>query len=227
MATCDPVRLVVFDCDGTLVDSQHNIFAAMAAAFADHDIACPPAACVRSVVGLSLVEAVAALIPAAGADRHERVAESYKAHFHRLRQRPDHEEPLYEGALACLDRLQAEGFRLGIATGKSRRGLEATLKRHGLEGRFVTLQTADQAPGKPAPAMLTRAMAAAGAEAAQTLMVGDTTFDIEMGRNAGVAAVGVGWGYHRPAALSAAGAAAVIERFDALVPLAIMLTGGE
>lgn len=227
MARRSFVRLVVLDCDGTLVDSQHSILASMSAAFAEHDLPLPLAEQVRRTVGLSLGEAVASLLPGADPGQVERIVQSYKDHFHRLRLLPGHYEPLYEGVRSCLDRLEAEGFLLAVATGKSRRGLEATLGRHGLLERFVTLQTADEPPGKPDPAMLRRAMAAGGASAATTVMVGDTTFDIEMGRRAGVAALGVGWGYHPPEALAAAGAVAVLDRFDQLPPLAARLTGGE
>jgi phosphoglycolate phosphatase len=226
MATGDPIRLVVFDCDGTLVDSQHNIFAAMAAACGECGYAEPSLAEVRGIVGLSLIEAVARLLPAASGAEHARVTACYKQHFSRLRQSPRHHEPLFAGTRACLDRLTAAGFLLGVATGKSRRGLDATLAAHGLGRYFVTLQTADRTPGKPSPVMLQQAMAETGADARRTIIVGDTTFDIEMGRNAGVSAVGVGWGYHPAWALRRAGATALIERFDDLAALALDLTAG-
>lgn len=222
-----PIRLVIFDCDGTLVDSQHNIVAAMGQAFGDRGHSPPAAPEVRAVVGLALVEAVAALRPGLPGDEHRAITERYKSVFLAMRQRPEHEEPLFPGVVDALDELAAAGCMLGIATGKARRGLDATLRMHGLDGRFVTLQTADLAPGKPHPAMVEQAMAEAGADAARTVVVGDTTFDIQMARNAGVAGIGVGWGYHPAESLRRAGAAAVIDRFDELTPLVAALMEGN
>lgn len=210
------IRLAVFDCDGTLVDSAHNIVAAMTMAFAAHDLPCPAAEAVRRVVGLSLDEAMATLLPETQAAVHLRLAESYKAAFFELRGRPDHRELLYPGAHEAIAALEAAGFLLGVATGKSQRGARAVLEHHGLLGRFVTLQTADVAAGKPHPEMLHRAMAEAGTEPADTVMIGDTSYDIRMAANAGVAGIGVAWGYHPAEELTACGARAVARDFAAL-----------
>jgi phosphoglycolate phosphatase len=216
MAPAPRLRLVVFDCDGTLVDSQHAIVSCMASAYASEGLTPPEAADVKRVIGLPLLECMARLSPRHPTDGHIRLTEAYKEAFFALRQRPDHHEPLYDGALAILDRLEAEGILLGIATGKARRGLLAVLERHGLTDRFVTLQTGDMGPGKPHPAMLERAIAETGVAATDAVMVGDTSFDMLMARSAGVRGVGVAWGYHPPAELRAAGAHAIIERFDEL-----------
>ncbi len=206
------LRLVVFDVDGTLVDSQALILGAMAAAFDAVGAPLPPRAQVLGIVGLSLPVAMARLAP--DADGAALVA-AYRDAFFRMRLRDT--APLYPGALNTLDALARDpAVLLGIATGKSRRGLEALLDAHGLAGRFVTVQTADDHPSKPHPSMLARAMADTGVEPAQAVMVGDTSFDMDMARAAGMAAIGVGWGYHPAADLHAAGAAAVIDRFDAL-----------
>lgn len=212
-------RLAVFDVDGTLVDSQHNIVAAMVAAFAMHGLAEPEAAAIRRVIGLSLVEAVAAVAPELDSDLHWRLAHSYKEAFASLRSRPDHEEPLYPGALEALAELEQAGWLLGIATGKSQRGVRSMLDRHGLHGRFVSVQTADEHPGKPHPAMLLTAMGEMGAEAAETVMIGDTAYDMLMAGHAGVAGVGVSWGYHHPDELRQAGAVAIIDVYEALPAL--------
>lgn len=212
-------RLVVFDCDGTIVDSQASIISAMDAAFRAHDLAPPPPLAVRRVVGLPLEAAVSALVPGGMAvAMAEEVSESYRQAFRALRLQGLVDDPLYPGAQAAISALEAAGWLLGIATGKGRRGLDQTLERHGLTGRFVTLQTADSAPGKPHPAMLLNAVAEAGAAAAATVMVGDTTFDMEMSKNAGILAIGVAWGYHEAEELKAAGAHVVIDRFDDLAP---------
>jgi len=227
-------RLVVFDCDGTLVDSQHLIAAAMAGAFAAAGLAPPEPERVRRVVGLSLASAVAELVPeregegdggCGEAGPVAAIVDHYRRHFAELRRAPHH-EPLFPGALAALDALEDDGFVLGVATGKSLRGLRSTLSRHDLERRFVTLQTADQAPGKPHPGMLERAIAEAGTAPRRTVLVGDTSFDMEMALNAGVAAIGVSWGYHEAAELRSAGARVVIDAFAELPPLvAAMLDG--
>lgn len=221
------LRLAVFDVDGTLVDSQHNIVAAMSAAFMLHGLEEPPAAAVRRVIGLSLVEAVAALVPELESDLHWRLAHSYKEAFAALRSRPDHEEPLYPGALAALAQLEQAGWLLGIATGKSQRGVRSMIERHGLHGRFVSIQTADEHPGKPHPSMLLTAMGELGAAPADTVMIGDTAYDMRMAKNAGVAGIGVSWGYHHPDELRQAGADAVVEVYEALPALLLEAMAGK
>jgi phosphoglycolate phosphatase len=210
------LRLAVFDCDGTLVDSQHVIVTCMHAAFSGEGMTVPTADAVRRVIGLPLEECMARLSPREAAARHLRLTEAYKDHFFTLRQKPDHHEPLFDGALAALDTLEEEGWVLGVATGKAMRGLLAVLERHGLEKRFATLQTADIGPGKPHPAMLERAMAEIGVAPADTVMIGDTSFDMLMARSAGTSALGVSWGYHPVDELKAAGAHAIIDRFAEL-----------
>jgi phosphoglycolate phosphatase len=213
MSKSSRLRLAVFDCDGTLVDSQHVIVTCMAAAFSAEGLTPPTPEAVRRVIGLPLVECMAKLSPLEQAARHSRLTEAYKDHFFVLRQKPDHLEPLFEGALEALTTLEDAGWVLGVATGKARRGLLAVLERHGLEARFATLQTSDIGPGKPHPAMLERAMAEVGVSPADTVMIGDTSFDMLMARSAGAGALGVSWGYHPVAELEAAGAQAIVERF--------------
>ena len=216
MAVNGATRLVVFDCDGTLVDSQHLIVEAMTRAFETADRMAPPAESIRRIVGLSLLHAMEVLAPEADRPAHEALVEGYREAFMEIRQRPDHTEVLYPGVHETLAHLEGAGWLLGVATGKSLRGMHATIARHGLDGRFVTIQTADIAPGKPHPGMLLQAMAEAGAAPETTVLVGDTSFDMEMARNAGVPAVGVAWGYHPTEELVQAGAHSVIERFDEL-----------
>jgi phosphoglycolate phosphatase len=224
MPICAPdgrFSLVVFDCDGTLVDSQHAILACMRDAFTAHGCAAPENAAIRGVIGLSLDEAVARL--AAAGDPAEKVVEAYRHAFFALRSRPDFHEPLFPGVATALEALDSAGCLLGIATGKARRGLLATLERHGLLNRFVTLQTADSNPGKPHPAMLLRAMAETGADPDRTVLVGDTSYDMEMARRAGARAVGVAWGYHDRRELEAAGADRIVERCEELADCVLSL----
>jgi len=223
--SAERIRLAVFDCDGTLVDSQHAIVEAMSYAFANEGLPAPPAEAVRRVIGLPLLECATRLIPSGAPALWERLSEAYKQAFFAQRQRPDHHEPLFDGVAAALDAIESAGWLLGIATGKARRGLLAVLERHGLEKRFVTLQCGDMGPGKPHPAMLERAMAETGAALADTVMIGDTTFDMLMARNAGVHAVGVEWGYHPPDELRGAGAHTLVGAF-AHVPEAVFRCGG-
>jgi len=209
-------RLAVFDVDGTIVDSQHNIVASMLQACERHDVPAPTPAAIRQIIGLSLLDAVERLLPEIDSDTQRAVAQSYKDAFAELRRGSDHFEPLFPGVVAALDALEAEGWLLALATGKSRRGLLAMIERHGLEGRFISLQTADDNPTKPNPVMLRRAMAEAGALAGESVMIGDTSFDMEMGRVAGTRTVGVAWGYHSAAELIEAGAEHVVASYGEL-----------
>lgn len=202
-------KLAIFDCDGTLVDSGATIYRALVETFELHRLALPQPAECRRVIGLSLAEALAALVPVeAGADPNE-LAETYKACFIRARQRGEVEEPLYDGILDLLDVLDRDGWLLAVATGKSDRGLTHCLESHGLHARFISLQTADRHPSKPSPAMALAAMADAGAEPKRTILVGDTSFDMAMAVAAGASGIGAGWGYHEADELLAAGALAV------------------
>lgn len=201
--------LVVFDCDGTLVDSQHSICAAMAQAFDDAKLIPPDRTAILAIVGLSLPHAMARLLPEAEVDLHAHLTERYKQAFHAMRGRGQVSEPLYPGIAELIETLNAAGWLLGVATGKSDRGLALCLAHHGIADRFVTFQTADRHPSKPHPSMLLQAMADAGASPQTTVMIGDTHFDIDMGLAAGTRAIGVGWGYHRPQELLDAGAHAI------------------
>jgi phosphoglycolate phosphatase len=204
--TQGPSKLALFDCDGTLVDSQRNIIMCMEDAFARAGLAPPDRHATRRIVGLSLLPAMQRLLPDAATELHVQLAEDYKNAFHRLRGNGLVEEPMYEGLMPVLDALGEGGWMLGVATGKSDRGLDLCLRHHGIRDRFVTLQTADRHPSKPHPSMVHQAMAEAGAAPETTIMIGDTSFDMEMGVAAAVRALGVDWGYHDAHELIAAGA---------------------
>jgi phosphoglycolate phosphatase len=221
------LKLIMFDLDGTLVDSQGGIVAAMTEAFRGAGLVDPDPSDVRRVVGLSLTTAIGVLMPEAEAATVAEVVERYRDAFLSLRSRPDFHEPLFPGVRAALESLDHPEVLLGIATGKHRRGLLNSLERHDLAERFVTLKTADDGPSKPHPEILKNAMAEFGVEPRDTVMVGDTIFDVQMARNARAHALGVSWGYHEAAELTAAGAARVIDSFDELVPALAALENGR
>ena len=202
-------RLAIFDCDGTLVDSGATIHRALCAAFGQHGIAPPEPSQSRKIIGLSLVEAMAALLPGASAEQHLALAEDYKRAFWVLRAAGEVEEPLFDGVLELLDALEQDGWLLAVATGKSDRGLTHCLESHGIHARFVSLQTGDRHPSKPHPSMVEQAIADAGAAPETSIVVGDTSFDMAMAVNAGARGIGAGWGYHQADELLEAGAVAV------------------
>lgn len=202
-------RLAVFDCDGTLMDGQAAVCNAMRSGFAAVGLTAPPDHDIRRVVGLSLPAAIRRLAPDAQPDAQAHAVEAYRAAFFAAREQGLVQEPLYDGVRELLAELHSAGWVLGVATGKTRRGLDGGLAMHGIADLFTTLQTSDRHPSKPHPAMLEEAMAEAMAAPERTVMIGDTAYDIEMARTAGVRALGVSWGYHTPDELMAAGAEAV------------------
>ncbi|HEY0832974.1 MAG TPA: HAD-IA family hydrolase [Azospirillum sp.] len=222
-----PLRLALFDCDGTLVDSQHAIVDSMAKAWRDHGLGVPDVGAVRRMVGLPLQQAIATLAPHLDAETALEVADSYRDHFFDLRRTGALEEPLFPGIAEALDALERAGVLLGVATGKSRRGLLAVLEHHGLRARFVTLRTSDDGPGKPHPDMVFRALHESGVERGGAVMIGDTTYDMQMARNARIAALGVSWGYHAVAELRAAGADRIVDAGEAIAPAVLALLDGQ
>jgi phosphoglycolate phosphatase len=202
-------KLAVFDCDGTLVDGQAHVCEAMERGFAEAGLAPPARHEILRGVGLSLPIAVRRLAPDGTAEQHAVAVESYRVSFRTAREQGRFSEPLFDGIGDLLHALHAAGWRLGVATGKSDRGLAHCLATHRLSALFCTLQTSDRHPSKPHPSMVQQAMAEAPASPENTVMIGDTAYDIEMARNAGVRAIGVAWGYHATDELLAAGAMAV------------------
>jgi phosphoglycolate phosphatase len=200
------VKLAVFDCDGTLIDGQASICAAMDSAFAAASLPAPDRHMVRRIVGLSLPQAMRRLVPDAGPGVHDRMVEAYKDAFRAARAAGALQQALFAGMAEVLAALADGGWTLGVATGMSQRGLEHCLASHGLTHRFVTLQTADYHPSKPHPAMLEAALTEACADADHAVMIGDTAYDMAMARSAEVRGIGVDWGYHDAQELRDAGA---------------------
>lgn len=224
MSAGERTRLAVFDCDGTLVDGQADVCRAMEQAFTRAGLTPPDSNLVRRMVGLSLPVAIRHLAPDLDQERARAVTEFYKSSFRARREEGLLEEPLYDGIADLLRTLHAQGWSLAVATGKSDRGLTACLSGHGLADLFTSLQTADRHPSKPHPAMLEAALFEAGAEPQQAVMIGDTSFDMQMAAAAGVRAIGVAWGYHPPEELRATGAIGVAEQVADLAAMLEQLT---
>jgi phosphoglycolate phosphatase len=211
------MRLIMFDMDGTLIDTQALIAENAAAAFRAMGLPPPTPAEVRSIIGLSLPVAMGRLLKTEDVDVIEAVVGKYRANYKASLEHDIDREPLYPGARDALERLKLQPDTiLGVATGKGLSGVVRILGNHELSGHFVTLQTPDHNPSKPHPGMLLRAMAETGAEPASTVMVGDTTYDMELARAAGCRAIGVTWGYHPAEDLLTSGAGALIHDYSEL-----------
>lgn len=221
-------RLAVFDCDGTLVDSQRRIVGAAEAAWRDQGLAPPSAADVRMTVGLALPIALSRLAPAdADPTLIAALTASFRAAFKQLSADPAYDEPLYPGVVDTLEALQEAGVLLAVATGKGRRGLAMTLERHSIQDRFTITKTADDGPSKPAPNILLDAMTEIGATPAATVVIGDTSYDMAMARAAGAHALGVAWGYHDTPTLEAHGAGQVLADYGQAASAVLGLLGSS
>ncbi|SDZ53006.1 phosphoglycolate phosphatase [Jannaschia faecimaris] len=208
--------LAIFDVDGTLVDSQAIITATMARAFVDAGLEPPTRAQTLALVGISLPQLIAMLLPDQTAAMQQRVTENYRR-IYTEHIANDSEARLYPGVGEGLARLKQKGITLGVATGKSQKGLDRLVAGQGWGNMFATLQCADHHPSKPHRSMVDRALLETATEAGRAVMIGDTTFDMEMGAGGGVATLGVAWGYHAAEDLLAAGARSVLPNFGTLV----------
>ncbi len=215
-------KMLVFDCDGTLVDSAGLIVASMHTAFDELGRTRPDDHAIRAIVGLSLTGAIGRLLDNMGEeadfDDVQLIGERYKQAFNRLKIDPAYDQPLYPNIRACLEAAQDSGMIVAVATGKSRKGLESVLDHHDLRGFIDDSITADEAHSKPHPDMLNQLMQRQGVASGATAMIGDTSFDIEMAVAASCVAVGVDWGNHDRALLLEAGATTVLEDAAELMP---------
>jgi phosphoglycolate phosphatase len=186
--------LIAFDWDGTLFDSTAIIVRSIQAAVVDVGGPRPGDRESAWVIGLGLAEALAKVAPSLPRERYAELGARYRFHYERYQ----HQLLLFEGVLPMLDALRARGCKLAVATGKSRSGLNAALATTALQGRFDGSRTADETAGKPHPRMLLELMEEQGASPERTLMIGDTTHDLQLARNAGCSSVGVSYGAHTP-----------------------------
>jgi phosphoglycolate phosphatase len=195
------------------VDSQQYIIEAMQHAFANHGLAPPPRHAVAGVIGLSLTEAVLRLLPRANPSERDAVAHGFREHYVRERSA----EALYAGVRETLHELKSRGYRMGVVTGKSLRGLLHVMTQHQLDAVFDVWRTADQCPSKPHPAMVEECMIDIGISKARVTVVGDALFDMEMAKASGVRALGVSYGIESADTLRQAGAAGVVDSFSELL----------
>jgi phosphoglycolate phosphatase len=209
------MRLVIFDMDGTLIDSVALIVETVTDAFNAINEPVPPETAIRAISGITAREAMGILAPAATPERVEKILDSYRTHY---RERAGvAREPMFAGALDVLDRLQEQPDTiLAVATGKGYNSAVTLLGRHNILERFHSVETPDHNRGKPDPQMIETAMEKAGASRTQTVMVGDTVHDMRMAKAAGVKAIGVAWGYHSVFELNQAGADVIVESFEGL-----------
>ena len=222
-----PLKLVIFDVDGTLVDSQDHIVASMEFAFRTAGRPIPSRKDALGIVGLSLPEAMRVLAPDAGETEVQKLAQDYKTgnKQHREDGLAVAKGPMFDGALEAIHRLDAAGYILSAATGKSRVGLNRFLDAQEIAHLFIATQTADDAPSKPHPQMVLNCLAGTGVDAVNAVMIGDTEFDMAMGRAAGARAIGVRWGYHDDARVKQGGAERMLDTFADLDAAVIDLVG--
>ncbi|MCU0841779.1 MAG: HAD-IA family hydrolase [Thiobacillaceae bacterium] len=205
-------ELLIFDWDGTLMDSAGTIVDCIQAACADLGLPPPSRQAASHIIGLGLADALARLLPELPVEAHPRLVERYRHHY--LSQ--DAGIPLFEGAAELIGDLHGRGHLLAVATGKARRGLARALAHTGLGGYFHASRTADETFSKPHPAMIEELLDELMVAPERALMIGDTSHDLEMARNAGVAALAAGYGAHPAESLTDYGALAVCESFAEL-----------
>ena len=201
--------LLIFDWDGTLIDSAGVIVDSIQRACADLAIPIPGVRASRQIIGLGLIQALKTLLPDLAEEDYPRLVERYRYHYLGR----DHDIPLFDGVECGIRNLNASGFQLAVATGKNRVGLQRAFASSGLGDAFLTTRTADQTHSKPHPAMVLEIIEELGADPARTLVIGDTGHDLLMASNAGVASLGVTYGAHEPEDLLPHSPLALIDSF--------------
>ncbi len=203
-------KLFLFDCDGTILDSVEIIHDSMVRTFREAGYAVPTQQQTRSIIGLTLDLAIARLLMRDIDPEVQTMTARYKQHFHKIYHHPEFSQSLFEGMGALIGSLEVNPrIELGVVTGKSRRGMDAFFDKHGFRDAFKVIRTADDCPSKPHPAMVLECCAEMDIAHSDTVVIGDSVFDMEMAKAAGAQAIGVAWGYNEVALLRAAGADAI------------------
>lgn len=210
------LALIILDLDGTLVDSRALIIQGITVAAKEVGVAAPTDDAIGGIIGLSLERALATLFPDESEQQRALLLEAYRTEALRNRADPNDPESLFPGTYEFVSDLRESGYLLGIATGKAKRGALHFCDRYGMQGWFDTIQTPDTNPSKPHPGMIESALQETGVSRSRTVMVGDTTYDLEMARNAGVFGVGVSWGNHSVRDLEDAGADHIVRHMSGL-----------
>lgn len=218
--------LVLFDLDGTLIDSAPDICDIMADAFLAAGETPPEDAEVRALIGLSQADMVTALTKDMAADVRQKILCGYRLRYFDLLDDID-VLPVYPGAAATLHLLSRMGFAMGVATGKAQHSASRLLSEMNCLHHFHTLQCADSNVSKPAPSMVYRAMLETGRNACETILVGDSRYDMQMARAAGITAIGVSWGYTSVPDLLREGASAIAGNFDQLIDMLTCIDAGQ
>ena len=222
-----PLRLAAFDLDGTLLDSASSIVTGVMACWEACGFPLPEADHVRRIIGLPWEESIVELLPGAGEAEFAQIRAYHDEVARGERPRPARSEELFPGVLPMLDAVAESGYLLAIITSRSGGRLIELLEAQGIRNRFVSLKTTDHGPGKPNPHLMMQALDETGVHKDDAVMIGDTTFDILMARNAGTASVGVSWGVHDSHELQDAGAGHVADHIDEILPAIDRLTGGR
>jgi len=221
----DPLRLVIFDLDGTLVDSAGGIHRCIVKTLEHHSLPTVTYEYVLGGIGLGLREAWVRIAPDANDELLDALSATYRDYFLASRAAGEEQDPLFPGTREALRALEDAGHLLGIATNKGRPGVEHVLKLHGIGAHFAAIRSAHDGPAKPHPDALLDVLRKTGVEACHAVFVGDTETDMMTAENAGVAALGVGWGYHAPELLLRHGAKAIAKDFSELPALVEELIG--
>ena len=208
-----PPKLIIFDWDGTLADTTAPIIATMQAAFEEHGLDSPAADEIRPFIGYSLARIVESLAPNLGEETRGKIMRTYAGHYLNPN---NHNMRLFDSALPCLETLKQQGYWLAVATGKGRSGLDGAIAQTGTADYWLATRCASECPSKPAPDMVLELCDTVGLRPSEALVVGDTTFDLEMAANARARAVAVATGAHSAAQLQSAPCLAVLNNLNEL-----------